>query len=101
MKQLLIIYFMIVLLFSAFACKEKPKTPLNEYGDALIDSYKRGQDAGEIANMDAVKKAVLAYHASNGKYPQNLEEIRDLISSDIDLSRYVYNPENGSVTLNK
>lgn len=100
MKYLLIISMMIAILFSITACKEKPRTPLDDYGDALIDSYKRGQNAEEIANLDAVKKAVMVYYASNGKYPQSLEEIKDLLNSDIDLSRYSYNSENGKVTLN-
>lgn len=100
MKYLLIISLIIVILFSITTCKEKPRTPLDDYGDALIDSYKRGQDAKEIANLDAVKKAVMVYYASKGKYPQSLEEIKDLLNSDIDLSRYSYNSENGKVTLN-
>ncbi len=99
MKHLLKIILMIVVILSITACKEKPRTPLDEYGNSLIDSYKRGQEAGEIANLDAVKKAVMAYYASNGKYPHNLEEIKDLLSSDVDLSHYSYNPENGKVTL--
>ena len=38
------------------ACDEKPKNPVSEYGDAIIDSYKKGQQAGETANLDAVKR---------------------------------------------
>jgi hypothetical protein len=83
------------------SCDEKPKTPVSEYGDALIDSYKKGQQAGEIANLDAVKKAVAAYHASNDRYPESLDEVKDLIRSEIDLSKYEYNARNGSVSLKK
>jgi hypothetical protein len=91
----------ILTLFFLLSCDQKPKNPVAEYGDALIDSYKRGQKAGEIANLDAVKKAVNAYHASNDRYPQSLDEIKDLIGTNIDLSKYEYNPENGLVSIKK
>jgi hypothetical protein len=93
--------FIILTLFFLFSCDQKPKNPVAEYGDALIDSYKRGQKAGEIANLDAVNRTVKAYHASNDRYPQSLDEIKDLIGSNIDLSKYEYNPDNGMVSLKK
>ena len=101
MKRFRIILSVIVLSFLLFACKEKPKNPVAEYGDALIDSYKRGQQAGEKANLDAVKKAVESYRAINGRLPANLEEAQEFIGSGIDPSKYDYNPENGSVSLKK
>ncbi|MEW6419264.1 MAG: hypothetical protein AB1480_14315 [Nitrospirota bacterium] len=92
----------IILVFVFFlACDQKPKNPVSEYGDALIGAYKRGQRAGEEANLDTVKKSIEAYHAANDRYPQNLDEIKDLIGSNIDISRYDYNPDNGRVSLKK
>jgi hypothetical protein len=91
-------------LFSIFliaSCDQKPKNPVAEYGDGLIDTYKRGQQAGETGNLDAVRKAVEAYRAVNDKYPHSLDEVKDLIGSDMDLSKYDYNPENGIVSLRK
>ena len=94
------IFLMVVILTFIFACKEKPKNPVAEYGNTMINSYQRGKQAAVEANLDAVKKALQAYHASNDKYPQNLEEIKPLLGgSDMDLSKYDYNPENGAVTL--
>jgi len=101
MKRFGILLSVIVVLFLLCACKEKPKNPVAEYGDALIDSYKRGQNAGEIANLDALKKAVESYRATNGRLPENLEEMKDFIGSGIDTSKYDYNPENGAVSLKK
>ena len=72
----------ILTLFFLLSCDQKPKNPVAEYGDALIDTYKRGQNAGEIANLDAVKSVVKAYHASNDRYPQSLAEIKNLIGAD-------------------
>ncbi len=96
---LLITIILVLVLF--LACDQKPKNPVSEYGDALIGSYKRGQRAGETANLDAVRKSIEAYHAANDRYPQSLDEIKDLIGSNIDLSKYDYNPDNGKVSLKK
>lgn len=96
---LLITTILVLVLF--LACDQKPKNPVSEYGDALIGSYKRGQQAGETANLDAVRKSIEAYHAANDRYPQSLNEIKDLIGSKVDLSKYDYNPDNGKVSLKK
>lgn len=84
-----------------FSCDVEPKNPVSEYGDTLINSYKKGQDAGEVANLDTVKKAVQAYRASNDRYPESLDKVQDLIASPIDLSKYDYSPETGSVSIKK
>ncbi len=84
-----------------FACNEGPKNPVAEYGDALTGAYQKGQQAGETANLDAVKKTVEIYRATHDNYPQSLDDIKDLMTSKIDLSRYEYNPGNGAVSLKK
>ena|ERR1700690_109427 len=92
-------FFTIIILTFIFACKEKPKNPVAEYGDTMINSYQKGKQAAVTGNLDAVKKSLEAYHASNEKYPQNLDDIKPLIGSELDLSRYDYNPQTGAVTL--
>ena len=77
------------------ACDEKPKNPVSEYGNTMIDSYKKGQKTGETANLDAVKKAVQAYHALNDKYPQSLDDVKGLIGAEMDMSKYSYDPRQG------
>jgi hypothetical protein len=101
MSKVQIVFSSIFIVLLLIACDQKPKNPVAEYGNSLIGSYKGAQDAGEIANLDAVKKAVAAYHAANDKYPQSLDDIKDVINAPIDLSKYDYNPGNGSVTLKK
>ena len=96
MKKL---FFAVVILAAVLACEEKAKNPVAEYGEAMINSYQKGKQAGEEGNLDAVKKAIQAYHATNDKYPQNLEEIKSLLSSEVDFSKYDYNSESGAATL--
>ena len=81
------------------ACDEKPKNPVSEYGNTMLDSYKKGQQAGETANLDAVKKTVQAYHALNDKYPQSLEDVKELIGAEMDMSKYSYDPQTGTVNI--
>ncbi len=104
MKHALIILFLFSVLVS---CKEaprerieeKPNNPVAEYGNAMINAYQQGQKAGKTGNLFAVKQAVQAYHAAHDRYPQNLDELKDLIGSEIDTSLYVYDPQTGKVAL--
>ena len=95
------VVLILICLFFLFACNEKPKNPVAEYGDALVDSYKRSQQAAEKANLDALKKAVQLYCASNERFPKNLNEAKEFIGPDIDISKYDYNPDTGTVSLKK
>ena len=48
MKRL---FFGLAVLSFIAACDEEPKNPVSEYGNTMIDLYKKGQQAGEIANL--------------------------------------------------
>ena len=88
-----------LVLFMFAACGEEPKNPVAEYGNSLTDAYKKGQQAGEIANLDAVRKTVQAFYAQNGRYPQSLDEIKGSIHAEMDMSKYSYDPQTGTVNL--
>lgn len=93
-----------IVIFSFFlaSCDEKPKNPVAVHGDRMIDAYHRSQNLKDDANLDAVKKAIQAHRAVNDKFPQDLEEIKPLLSSpDLDLSKYIYNASDGSVAIKK
>ena len=87
------------LLFLLAGCEEKPKNPVAEYGDTMINSYQKGRQAAETGNLDAVRDAVKAYHAANDAYPRTLDEIEPLLGTAVDFSAYEYNPHNGTVAL--
>jgi len=92
-------FFAVVFLAALLSCDEKPKNPAAEYGDTMFNSYQKGKQAAEEGNLDAVRKVIQTYHASNDKYPQNLEEIRSMLDAEVDFSKYDYNSESGVVTL--
>lgn len=80
------------------SCKEKPKNPVAEYGDALIGGYKRSQEVAKDANIAAIQEAVKAYRAVNGEFPRDLRDVESLAGVSIDPVLYNYDPNSGSVT---
>ena len=98
MKPWIVITAVAACLFS-IGCEQKPKNPVAEQGDAMIDAYQRSKTVRDTASLGTIQTAVQAFHAANGRYPQDLYEIKDTLGADYDLSIYAYNPENGSVSL--
>jgi hypothetical protein len=93
MKKL---FFVTLILVAVLACDKKPGNPV---ADSMLDSYQKGKQAGETGNLDSVRKAVQAYHATSDKYPKDLDEIKSQLNSEVDLSNYDYDPESGVVTI--
>lgn len=84
------------------ACDERPKNPIAVQGDRMIDAYQRSQALRDAENLTIVRNAIQAYRATNDRYPGNLEDIKSLLSAhNLDLSKYSYNPSDGSVSLRK
>lgn len=100
MKALYVLLILFPILF--VACDEKPMNPVAVQGDRMIDAYQRSQALRDEANLDAIKKAILAHRAAYDRLPQNLEEIKPMLSApDLDLSKYSYNASDGSVIIKK
>jgi hypothetical protein len=97
MKKIVIFFTALIMMA---ACDQKPKNPVAEHGDAMINAYQKSQALRDSANLSAIKSAVQAYHSANDKYPGDLEDIKPLLNSPgLDLSKYSYDPEDGSVNL--
>ena len=87
------------LLLLTAGCDQKPKNPLAEHGDAMIDAYQKSKVLRDTASLSSVKTAIQTFYADKGRYPDDLTEIKDLLGSEYDLSVYSYNPSNGSVSV--
>ena len=83
------------------ASKQNTINPIAQYGESMVSAYKQGQRAGVEGNLDAVKKTILAFHAIHDRYPEDLDEIKPMFASPIDLSLYDYDPDTGQVSLKK
>lgn len=81
------------------ACDQKPKNPVAEHGDAMIDAYQKSKVIRDTASLSTIKTAVQTFYSANGRYPNDLSEIKDSLGADYDLSVYSYNPSDGSVSL--
>lgn len=97
MRTLSILISLVFLVLAA--CDNAPKNPIAEQGDRMIRAYDRSKVVRDEASIVSIRTAVQAYYAANGKYPDNLSDVEDLIGSPVDFSKYDYNPQNGSVTL--
>jgi len=88
----------LLLLFAALtlSCKQNP---IEEYGDALIDSYKRGQRVGKEADLKNIRTAIQIYRATNGEYPKSLKDVEEFAGFSIDTELYQYSPETGKINL--
>lgn len=96
MKQLFIFG---VIVFFLVACEQKPKSPMDEYGDAMINTYERAQKLADQANLKAIKNAIQLYKVENDKYPERLEDIEYLMGTKLDFSKYDYDPQTGAVSI--
>lgn len=94
MKKALTIMAAILCLMAFSSCDENP---VQEYGRGLTRSLEKADTAAESANLDALRKSISAYHASEGRYPESLAEITSAMG--LDPARFDYNPATGHVAL--
>jgi hypothetical protein len=89
----------IVLACSASGCKEAPKNPVEEYGTGLLNSYERSKGAARASDLDTLRRTISAFKASNGRYPESLDEAAAFMGAEIDPDLYDYDPETGRIAL--
>jgi len=101
MKKAVIMASVLFLLILLTACKDKdePRNPVKEYGNTLINSYEKAQGAAETANFELIKRAIQQFHAANGEYPENLQDLAKFIGIEINADMYEYDPRAGTITL--
>ena len=89
------VLFAVFVLFLVSGCEDK-KPPVS---GTIINTVDRARQAGDTADLNAIRKTVQAYHSANEKYPESLNEIKGMIGSEIEMSKYDYNPQTGTVSL--
>ena len=100
MKKAALISTILLLLPLMTACKDKPRNnPVKDYGNTLINSYEKAQGAAETANFELIKRAIQQFHAANGEYPENLQDLAKFIGIEINADMYEYDPRTGTITL--
>jgi hypothetical protein len=94
--KIIILLVFTLLTVLTISCKQDP---IGEYGEGLLDTMDRGKATVNVANMKNLENAVRIYRTQNGKYPESLEEVKDMMNTPVDLSLYDYDPSSGRVTL--
>ena len=90
---------LLLLILFVPACSDKPKNPVAEYGNALVEAPQKARNAAVVANLDTVQRAVQQYRTINEKYPESLKDIEGTLGSSVDFSNYNYDPQTGKVSL--
>ncbi len=81
--------------FILTSCDSRQANPVDTY----VGAVKNAGEVSKTASLDAVRQSIVAYHAANGKYPESLQDVEDMVGSRLDVSRYNYDPQTGTVTL--
>jgi hypothetical protein len=77
------------------ACESKQENPVDIY----LRDKQSARSAADAADLDALRKSLGAYRAANGSYPDSLKDLEGMLGSQLDFSRYDYDPQTGTVTL--
>jgi hypothetical protein len=83
--------------FSFVACTEE-KNPAQQYGNTMVQSLKTANSVGKKVNVLAVQKSIQEYHAANGRYPADLNEVAAFNGMVLESDRYDYDPATGILT---
>ncbi len=82
-------------LFLLSGCEENP---VEEYGAGLVETYKSTEKKADAANLAVAQRAVAAFRAANGRYPEGLEELKSFSTIALDPALYDYDPATGRIS---
>ncbi|MDH5201986.1 MAG: hypothetical protein OEZ31_09215 [Nitrospirota bacterium] len=95
--KLLLLLFLVCFTLTFTSCKN----PVEEYGDTVIKTYKGTQQFGKEVSLKQLQESIKAFHAAHGRYPKDLEEIRNFTGLNLDGDKYDYDPSLGIIKLKK
>jgi hypothetical protein len=117
MKKLTLLFIMVMALLLAISfagCKGKsadtPQTetpqaetpqaenPVEQYGTGLINSEQKAEKVKNQSNLVGLQQAVITFRASNGRFPESLEELKGSANINVDISQFDYDPRTGHVS---
>lgn len=96
MKSMLLLTFSLCLVFLVSGCEDNP---VDRYGTGLVDSYKSTQEKADAASLALARSAAQTFRTANGRYPESLEELSSSMGSNLDPSKYSYDPATGEISL--
>jgi hypothetical protein len=99
MKQLspLFVMMMMILFVTLASCKDD-KNPAQQYGNTMVQSYKKAKDVDSTVNIQQVRKSIQEFYTANGRYPADLNELATFNGMTLKSDKYEYNPATGTLT---
>lgn len=97
-----LIVCLLALVFSASSgCRKEEKKLAEDYGSAMVEAIEGSKAIARDAGLDSAKAAIEGYHALNGRYPADMQEISELMGGKFRAEDYVYDPATGGISLKK
>ncbi len=104
MKNLIIILIIVVagwFIIKQIAPKGKPDDAITKYGNTLKNDEDKAKAAAATADVAILQGAVTSYRASNGKFPDTLQELVDKgFLSHMPSGDFTYDAGTGAVGTN-
>ena len=88
----------LLLLISPLSCTEK-SDPLDRYGETVVDKLESTRELGNQVSVARIQDSIRSFHAVNGRYPEDIEEIERFTGLTLDPGIYVYDPSTGLIAL--
>ena len=85
------------LCLALLACSDE-KNPAQQYGNTMVQSLKTTKSVEKKVNVLAVQKAIQEYHAANGRFPADLNEVAAFNGMVLESDKYDYDPATGTLT---
>ena len=73
------------------------RNPVEEYGKGVTGAYKGAQKVEERTSIQNLQESIRAFHAANGRYPNDLKELSDFAGLSLEESTYSYSPSDGTI----
>jgi hypothetical protein len=90
------IYIIVLLLSVAFvSCKDNP---VDNYGTTVVDKYKSTEQFADRVSLQNIQQSVTTFRLTNGRFPEDLEELSNFAGTPLDPGKYEYDASTGKVT---
>jgi outer membrane protein assembly factor BamD (BamD/ComL family) len=97
MKRLSPLLVLMILSFVTLAACKDDKNPAQQYGNTMVESYKKAKDVDSTVNVQQVQKSIQEFHAANGRYPADLSELAAFNGMTLKSDKYEYDPATGAL----
>jgi hypothetical protein len=72
--------------------------PVQQYGSGVKDAYNSARKLDTKVNVQEVRKSIQEFHAANGRYPADLNELAGFNGIALKGDKYEYDPSSGNLT---